>query len=95
MALLIKVEGSVRTYEQVKPKGETFSLEELQKFVGGYIEIVCVADGELSMVLNEEGKLLRLPINHIATNLYRLLSPAPVYDFIVGNVLICGSDEIE
>lgn len=95
MALLIKVDDLVTNYEQVKPKGETFSLEELQKFVGGYIEIIHVANGELCMVVNEEGKILGLPINHIATRLHICLNTRPFFDVIVGNVLICGSNEIE
>lgn len=95
MALLIKFEDYVTTYEQVKPKGKTFSLEELQKFVGGYIEIVYLADGKLCMVVNEEGKINHLPINPIATRLYNLFKPESSYDYIVGNVLICGSNEIE
>lgn len=95
MALLIKSEDYVTSYELVKPKGKTFSLEELQKFVGGYIEIVHVADGKLCMVVNEEGKINHLPMNPVATRLFSVLAPAPINDFIVGNVLICGSDEIE
>lgn len=94
MALLIKFEDYVTTYEQVKPKGETFSLKELQKFVGGLIEIKYIADGELCMVVNEEGKIIHLPMNPIATRLFNLLQGSP-YDCIVGNVLICGSNEIE
>ncbi|MDT3388898.1 MAG: DUF3846 domain-containing protein [Bacteroidota bacterium] len=95
MALLIKFEDYVTSYEQVKPKGETFSLEELQKFVGGYIEIVYLADGKLCMVVNEEGKINHLPMNPIATRLFNLFTTGAPYDYIVGNVLICESNEIE
>lgn len=95
MALLIKCEDYVTSYEQVKPKGETYSLEELQKFVGGYIEIHHIADGKLCMVINEEGKINHLPLNPIATRIYNLFSPVSIYDYIVGNVLICESNEIE
>lgn len=95
MALLIKCEDNVTSYELVKPKGKTYSLEELQKFVGGYIEIVRLAYGKLCMVVNEEGKTNHLPINPIATRLFNVLTWSSPYDYIVGNVLICGSDEIE
>ena len=95
MALLIKFEDYVTTYEQVKPKGKTFSLEELQKFVGGYIEILHLADDKLCMVCNEEGKINHLPMNPIATRLFNVLTTGSPYDYIVGNVLICGSNEID
>lgn len=95
MALLIKCEDHVTSYELVKPKEKTYSLEELQKFVGGYIEIHHLADGKLCMVINEEGKINHLPLNPMATRIFNLFSPVSFYDYIVGNVLICGSDEIE
>jgi len=37
MAKLFKTDGTV---EDVKPKGKKFTLAEMQKFVGGYIEAV-------------------------------------------------------
>lgn len=38
------------------------TLEAFQKAVGGYIEAVTIAD-DLVVICNEEGRLLRLPIN--------------------------------
>jgi hypothetical protein len=77
---------------EVKPKsGKTFSLSELQDFVEGYIEIIDLRNGKI-MVVNEEGKLKDLPFNHAATKIY-----AKVYsnrDIIVGNALVCKSDEV-
>lgn len=75
---------------EVKPaNGKDFKLSELQKIVGGYIEIANMNDGRI-MVLNEEGKCNNLPINKKATELYKKF----VYgnDFICGNVLICNSN---
>jgi hypothetical protein len=63
--------------------GKLFTLPELQKIVGGYIEIA-QTDSALMMVLNEEGKLMGLPVNVIASALYRYRST----DHIVGNVLL-------
>ena len=42
------------------------SLSELQKLVGGYIE-VAYSDDERQIVCNEEGKLMGLSINREAT----------------------------
>lgn len=65
MALLVKVDGSA---ERVEPKNRTsFSLEELQGYVGGNIQIITPKAGE-RMVINEEGKLMGLPINKQITD---------------------------
>lgn len=45
------------------------TLDELQEMVGGYIEIVSLANGD-QMIVNEEGKIKGLPINKKATELY-------------------------
>lgn len=69
--------------------GTDFSLEELQEFVGGYIEILSLG-GNLIMVVNEEGKLLDLASNKTATKEYWFYTKN-YSDYIVGNVLICES----
>ena len=76
-----------------------FTLEELQKQVGGYIELLplkSVPEFKLTaaiMVLNEKGKLLCLPMNQMATDLLTRNYPKST-DVIVGDVLICKSKEI-
>ena len=45
------------------------SLEELQKIVGGYIEIVADEFGK-QLIANEEGNVLGLNINWVATKEY-------------------------
>jgi len=46
------------------------SLEELQKLVGGYIEVQTLRNGD-SLVINEEGMMQNLPINKEASKLFR------------------------
>lgn len=76
--------------EHVRPKdGKSFSLAELQEMVGGTIEIIHLPDGWW-LVVNDEGKLLRLPYNLAATVIYNRKD-----DFIVGNAVYCAPDEIE
>lgn len=78
--------------ETVEPKnGTDFTLEELQGYVGGYIEIIHLNDGRI-MVINEEGKLLDLPVNLLATVQYQL-SFGPI-DQIYGNALVCENKEV-
>lgn len=84
MAAFIKTNGEITN---VTPKnGTDYKYEELKEFVGGYIEIVPINDHEI-MVVNEEGKLNNLPVNHIASLLY-------MYDTICGNVLVCDDSEV-
>ena len=99
MAILIKAN---RVVEKVLPKNKkTFTLAELQEYVGGYIEIVPIEKvphfymRDALMVVNEEGKLNGLPINIIATDIY-LYNHTGIMgvDTIVGDVLICKSKEI-
>lgn len=89
MATLIKSNG---TEVEVHPKGDFFNLEELQKYVGGYIELVTI-DKEFLMIVNEEGKLMCLPQNEKATRLYHKVRYTE--DVIVGDVLVCNNTEIE
>lgn len=42
-------------------------LESLQQQVGGYIECVTLASGHVEMIVNEEGWLLDLPFNELAS----------------------------
>lgn len=57
----------------------------LQKVVDGLIEFVEVGEG-IDMVINDEGKLLDLDLNPLATILYSCK------DAIVGNVIVVGVD---
>jgi Domain of unknown function (DUF3846) len=84
----IKTDG---TMTEVEPKnGTDFQLDELQKFVGGYIEVVYPPSQHGAvMIVNEEGKLRHLPINKLATASYY-----PNQDVIVGDVLLCHTSQL-
>ena len=81
--------------EEVKPestaKKPKFKLEELQRYVGGYIELVRLPKHR-NMVVNEEGKLRGLGINYKATEIVQKEAARP--EIIVGDVLICGPGEM-
>ena len=91
MAQLIKSNGEI---SKVLPgNGKVFTLQELQSFVGGYIEFRHM-DGEI-MVMNEEGKIMGLPDNQEATNVLSELKAIASDDYVVGDVLICLKKEIK
>jgi hypothetical protein len=87
MATWIKTDGTETT---VSPKGRFFCLEELQQFVGGWIELAYTHAGR-QMFLNEEGKLRDLPLNLKATILYQY----GILDPIVGDVVVLDESEEE
>jgi len=66
-------------------------LASLQAAVGGFIEAVRLGNDAI-MYVNEEGLLLGLPHNHVATSLYRQFYPAILRQEIVGDVIIVGVD---
>ena len=82
-AIIIKPnEENVEVVERDKP----FELEELQKLVGGLIEVVPHAIENMGlkklMVVNEEGLILDLPYNEQASNLlgYGIKGTAVIID---------------
>ena len=84
MAQLIRPNGSETLREPAQ--GESFTLEELQALVGGYIEIVRrLPDGQL-MVVDEEGRMKGKPPNGVASRL--------AGQFIVGDTLILDDKEM-
>lgn len=75
---------------------ETINLAYLQKQVGGYIEVIDVNaedEPELSMYLNEEGKLAGLPYNARAS--YLAQDSIMPFDVIVGDVVMTGGVDEE
>lgn len=87
MAKLIRANGEV---VEIEPKDkDSFTLDEMQGYVNGWIEVVYLASGDV-MVVNEEGKLNGLPINEIATAVY-----GNIHDTIVGDVMIINRNQIK
>lgn len=90
MATIYRANG---TKEVIAPKnGTDFKFEELQKIVGGYIDIIRL-DNDQIMVINDEGKLMYLPVNMEATEIYQRIYM--IDDCIVGDVLICKDEEVK
>src|SRR4051812_47856736 len=90
MAKLIRADGSQE--DRTPANGLYFTLEELQGFVGGLIEMIDLGEG--MMVLNEEGKLISLPFNPKATRIARsmLFANDPG---IFGDVLVMSMKEAD
>lgn len=90
MALWIKTDG---TSAAVQPQnGATFTLDELQHYVGGLLEALDLGGG-LTMWLNEEGKLDELPYNPVADEVAHRHTAIAFTDGIVGDVLVATREE--
>ena len=75
--ILIKTTGEMEVVEYEN------KLEVLQDYVGGLIDYVTIEDG-IDMIINDEGKILGMEPNWVATFLWG--QP----DMIVGDVLVVG-----
>lgn len=84
-AILLHPDGKE---EVVNPQdGKKFSLQELQDFVGGWIELVLVrpGNGRCQMYANEEGKLKGMFPNRKAT---AMSVAGDLGDVVVGTVVV-------
>jgi len=101
MAELIKADGTV---EKVRPHdGKKFGLTELREMVGGTIDIQLKPaygrGARQAIVVNDNGKLNGLPVNEVASKIWREWYPIEKYPYnndglIVGDVLVCGWQQI-
>lgn len=100
--LRIRADGWWEFRDEPLGNGGSITLDTIQEAVGGYIEATPVTlwsvpeagkpsvARDLDMFLNEEGKLIGLPLNLVASRLARV---SVCYgDPIVGDVLICAHD---
>lgn len=66
MLMVFKANGEI---SQLKPKDKKVSLEELQKVVGGYVEILPM--GNKFVICDEEGKLKNSPLNEKVSTIFQ------------------------
>ena len=86
----IEVDGTVKA-EQIE-RGCT----DLQQRVGGWIEAVSSDDDQVTLWINEEGKIMGLPINPLGTGLWHTVSPRMSgVDVLCGPVVVSGGTDPE
>ena len=79
-----------------KDEAKALTLKVAQKYVGGYVECVTFPNNDY-LIINEEGKLKNLPLNKLATELWRKHFTKETHingydDFVVGNAIVIKSD---
>ena len=75
------------------------NLKAAQEFVGGYVEGIPFPNGDY-LIINEEGKLMQLPLNVEATKLWRSTFTKDKYafgydDFVVGPAILIKKDALK
>jgi len=74
-------------------------LESAQSFVGGYVEGIPFPNGDY-LIVNEEGKLMGLPLNPEATTLWRMTFDNDNYitgrkDWVAGPAILIKKDALK
>ena len=91
-ALLVTTEGEIELLD------EEFNLNVIQKYVGGWIEVVNFGpdNPHYFAYIDEEGKLKGLPVNELVTDFwYNSGQQILLGDVIVGDVLFFGQVDDE
>ena len=75
------------------------TLKEAQAYVGGYVEGISFPNGDY-LIVNEEGKLMGLPLNEEASKLWKDTFDNDDYitgrdDFVVGNAILIKKDALK
>jgi len=88
----LKVNTEASEFKIIENKKDEPQYKEVSKFVGGMVECVQFPNGDLLLV-NEEGKLMQLPLNPEATALWRATFDNDNYitgrkDFVVGPAIL-------
>ena len=87
-----KINTNETEFKIITDKKDEPDLQSAQLFVGGYVECVSFPNGDL-LLLNEEGKLMQMPLNPEATTLWKTTFDNDNYitgrdDFVVGPAIL-------
>ena len=87
-----KINTNETEFKIIKDKKDEPDLQSAQLFVGGYVECIQFPNGDL-LIVNEEGKLMNLPLNPEGTALWRMTFTKDKYafghdDFVVGPAMV-------
>ena len=85
-------------FKIITDKKDEPNYKAVSKFVGGMVECVQFPNGDL-LLLNEEGKLIGLPLNPEATALWKATFDNDNYvtgrnDFVVGPAILIKKDAL-
>ena len=87
-----KINTDAAEFKIIEDSKDEPDLKAAQDFVGGYVEGIPFPNGDY-LIINEEGKLIGLPLNEEATKLWKDTFDNHNYitgrnDFVVGNAIL-------
>ena len=88
----MKTNTETSEFKIIEDSKDEPDLKEAQQFVGGMVQGIQFPNGDY-MLMNEEGKLMQLPLNPEATTLWRSTFTEDKYaygydDFVVGPAIL-------
>ena len=86
-------------FKIIKDSKDEPDLKTAQKFVGGMVQGIEFPNGDY-LIINEEGKLMNLPLNSEATMMWRATFTKDKYvsgydDFVVGPAILIKKDALK
>ncbi len=94
----LKANTTPDQFKVIEDQKDEPNLKSAQDFVGGMVECVQFPNGDL-LLLNEEGKLMGLPVNEQASELWSKTFTKDKYaighdDFVVGPAILIKKDAL-
>ena len=75
-----KINTTAQEFKIIEDNKDEPNLKTAQDFVGGYVECITFPNGDV-LIVNEEGKLMGLPLNPEGTALWRATFTKDKYAF--------------
>ena len=96
---MTQVNTATAEFKIITDKKDEPKYAEVKEFVGGMVEVVSMPNGDL-LLLNEEGKLIGLPLNLEATAIWRETFDNDNYitgrnDFVVGPAILIRAKALD
>ena len=95
----LKANTTAEQFKLITDKKDEPDYKAVSKFVGGMVEAVQFPNGDL-LLLNEEGKLMGLPVNEKASELWKDTFDNDNYvtgrnDFVVGPAILIKANALD
>ncbi len=96
---MTQVNTATAEFKIITDKKDEPDYKAVSKFVGGMVEVVSMTNGDL-LLLNEEGKLMGLPVNDKASKLWKDTFDNDNYitgrkDFVVGPAILIRAQALD
>ena len=94
-----KINTTASEFKIIENKKDEPDYKKVSEFVGGMVECITFPNGDL-LLINEEGKLIGLPLNPEATALWRATFDNDNFvtgrkDFVVGPAILIKKDALK